>query len=209
VADVFARSTTINGDPGTLEEGIAYVRDQVMPMLVTMDGCMGMSMLVDRESGQCIATSSWRDEETMRASWDNVEPMRARASELMRGEPTVEEWEVAIMHRDHQAPMGACCRVTWSRRPDRNAEEGVELYRTGVLPQIEALDGFCSASLLINRETGMACGTVTFETDAQMESSRVAARAIREGAARDGMIEILDVREFDLAVAHLGLPELV
>ena len=38
---MFARSTTINGDSGAIDAGIAYVRDQVMPMLTEMPGSWG------------------------------------------------------------------------------------------------------------------------------------------------------------------------
>src|SRR4051794_27159997 len=62
MAVMYARSTTIHGDPGAVREGIAYVHDEVMPVLRAMDGCVGLSMLADRDSGRCIVTTSWRDE---------------------------------------------------------------------------------------------------------------------------------------------------
>ena len=65
---MYARSITITGDPGSVDLGITFVRDEVMPLIATMDGCLGISMLVDRESGRTITTSSWRDEESMTAS---------------------------------------------------------------------------------------------------------------------------------------------
>ena len=42
-ATVYARSITIMGDPHRLEDGIAYVRDEVLPVITTMDGCVGLS----------------------------------------------------------------------------------------------------------------------------------------------------------------------
>jgi hypothetical protein len=206
---VYARSSTIKGDPGKLDDCITYVRDQAMPMIMQMDGCMGVSMIIDRDSGQCIATSSWRDEETMRASADNVTGLRSRMAEIMGGESLVDEWEAAVMHRDHQAPEGSCCRVTWMRLNHGDIDRGLDIYRNVLLPQIETMDGFCSCSLLINRESGRACGTVTFETRAQMESTREQGWALRDAGVREAGVDIVDVAEFDLALAHLGLPELV
>ena len=49
---MYARSTTVNGDPKALDGAIAYVRDEVMPMVQEMDGCIGLSMLCDRDSGR-------------------------------------------------------------------------------------------------------------------------------------------------------------
>ncbi|MDT5333108.1 MAG: hypothetical protein QOF31_4405, partial [Mycobacterium sp.] len=59
---VYARSTTIQAQPSSIDDGIAYVRDEVMPALQAMDGYIGLSMLVDRESGRCITTSAWETE---------------------------------------------------------------------------------------------------------------------------------------------------
>ena len=85
-----ARSITVMGDPDALDEGIAYVRDEVMPAITAMDGCVGLSMLVDRETGQCIVTSSWQTEDAMNASDLHLAPMRRRGAEIIGGTPHVE-----------------------------------------------------------------------------------------------------------------------
>jgi len=204
-----ARSITIMGDPDALDQGIAYVRDEVMPTVTAMDGCVGLSMLVDRESGQCIVTSSWRSEDTMSASDLHLAPMRRRGGEIMGGTPRVETWEAAVMHRDHAVPEGACCRVTWIRMGQGDIDRAIGVYRHGLLPEIEKLPGFCGASMLVDRTTGRGCGTVAFESAAFMEASRDQAWTIRESGAREAGVDITDVAEFELAIAHLRLPELV
>jgi quinol monooxygenase YgiN len=206
---VHARSTTIMGDPQKIDSGIAFVRDEVQPMVTAMDGCLGLSMLVDRESGHCIVTSSWENEEKMRATDASVKQARTRGGEVLGGEARVEEWEVAVMHRDHQAPEGSCCRVTWLRMNHGEIDRAIGVYKNGLLPQIEKLEGFCSASMLIDRVTGRACGTVAFESRAAMDASREQAWTIRESGAREAGVDIVDVVEFELVLAHLRLPELV
>ncbi|MGV7608784.1 antibiotic biosynthesis monooxygenase, partial [Mycobacterium kansasii] len=78
---MFARSTTIQAQPSSINMGIEYVRDVVMPALDEMEGCLGLSLLVDRESGRCIATSSWETESAMQRSAERVWPVRYRAVE--------------------------------------------------------------------------------------------------------------------------------
>ena len=206
---MYARSITIMGDPQKIDSGIAFVRDEVQPLITTMDGCIGLSMLVNRASGHCIVTSAWQTEESMLASNAGLLDVRARGGEIMGGDPQVEEWEVGVMHRDHMAPEGSCCRVTWTQLEQGDPDTAMEAYRTHALPAVEELRGFCSASMLIDRTTGRACGTVAFETRADCEATREQAMAIREVAASAAGVMVTDVVEFELAIAHLRLPELV
>ena len=204
-----ARSITIMGEPRNIDSGIAFVRDEVQPRITAMDGCIGLSMLMNRDTGHCIVTSAWRDEESMRLSDAGLAGIRSRGGEILGGVPQVEEWEVAVMHRDHQAPEGSCCRVTWLELEHGDIETAMTAYRTQILPRIEQLDGFCSASMLIDRITGRACGTVAFESRAACEASRAQAASVRVDGATASGAKVTDVIEFDLEIAHLRLPELV
>jgi heme-degrading monooxygenase HmoA len=206
---VFARTTTVQADTSKIDDGIANVRDEVTPAITAMDGCVGMSMLVDRESGRCIATSSWESEAAMQDSATRVLPLRDGAERALgASSSTVDTWEVAVVHRDHAMPDGACARVTWLSAMADHAERAADVFRMAVLPRIQELDGFCSASLLINRDAGRAVATVTFERRDQLEASRDAATAIREAASRDIGATIDDVAEMEVAFAHLHLPEM-
>jgi hypothetical protein len=204
---MFARSTTISGDPANVDAGITYIRDEVLPAISQMDGCVGMSFLVDRDGGRCIATTSWLTREQMDATGEMVSSLRGRAAEILGGSPTVDEWEVAVMHRDHPTHEGACCRVTWGRPGD--LDTGLDVWRSTVLPELEGLEGFCSASMLADRSRGIMCGTVTFDSRESLEASREFAAQMRERASKAMAGEILDVMECELAVAHLRVPELV
>lgn len=206
---MFARSTTVTGAPENIDTGIAYVRDEVMPALVGMEGCIGMSMLVNRASGTCIATSSWGSEEEMLASADQVSGHRDRAVDLLGGEPQVEEWEIAVMHREHEAREGGWCRVTWLQTDPSEVDTSRDFFRDTVLPRLEETDGFCSASLMINRSNGMACGTMRFDSQAQLEATRDMAAGLRAERSRMGAGVFMAVEEMELVLAHLRAPELV
>ncbi|MDF2094221.1 antibiotic biosynthesis monooxygenase [Knoellia sp. 3-2P3] len=207
---MLARTTTIQADIDKIDAGIAYVRDEVFPAVSAMSGCIGMSLLADRTSGRCIATTAWESEAAVRDSADKVLSLRAGAIEALGSDTSeVDVWEIAVVHRDHAAPDGACARVTWLSGVPETAERAVDFYKMGVLPRLQELEGFCSASFMINRETGRAVGTATFETREQLEASRDAARGLREAAARELGATIDDVAEMELAFAHLHIPEMV
>ena len=206
---MYARSTTISAMPGSIDAGVAQLRDEVLPMLMAMDGCIGLSMLTDRDSGRCIATSAWQSEEAMRATDEELRPIRDRIAATMGGgSPDVQEWEIAVLHRDHRSVAGACVRATWVRVDPADLDRAIDVYKLASLPRLEDLAGFCSASLLVDRASGRAVSSVTYDSQEAMDSNREAAASMRSATAKDAGAETLDVGEFELAIAHLRVPEL-
>lgn len=204
---VYARSTTFHAHTDSIDKGIAHIRDEVMPTLQGMAGCVGLSLLVDRDSGRCIATSAWQSEEAMRASEDRVRMVRDHAAEIFGGRPDVDEWEIAVLHRHRASEPGACVRATWMRFDVENVDRAVDVYKLGMLPEMEDIEGFCSASLLIDRESRIAVSSVTYDSREAMERSRERAAELRSRGAQEARVEVLDVCEFELALAHLRVPE--
>ena len=205
---MYARSTTVHADPQRIDDGIAYVRDEIMPAVQSMPGCMGLSMLCDRESGRCIITTSWDSEESMSASRDAVMPMRERATEVMGGGFDVQEWEIAVLHRAHQAPEGACCRVTWTRGDPARMDEMTETFRTGLIPRLDDISGFCSVSVMGDRQTGLSVLTATYDDRGSLEASAESVRGMREQFSQQMGLEVTDMAEFELAIHHLRGPEM-
>ena len=169
-----------------------------------------MSLLVDRQSGRCIVTTAWETEEAMRASADDARQLRDRAAEAFGGTvDKVEGWEIAVLHRDHMSRAGACVRATWAKADPAQMDQSMEYYRTTILPALENLDGFCSASLLVDRSSGRGVSSVTFDSREAMERHSAQATAVKNQAIRDANLEESDEREFELALAHLRVPESV
>ena len=206
---MYARSTTFTDRPQAVDAGIAMVRDEVMPAVQEMPGCVGLSMLVDRSSGSCIVTTAWVSEEALQGSAPLVAPMRDRAQQLFGSRPEVRTWEIAVLHRMHAVVDGACARVTWTRLPRAELDEQVATFRSSVLPRMEVLPGFCSASLLVERRAGRSALAVVYDSRDALEQSRQAAAGIRRDAVRQMAGELLDVAEFEVALAHLRVPETV
>ncbi len=204
-----ARTTIVQGDPARLEDAIAQVRDRVMPMVTAMDGCVGISMLCDRSTGRVIVTTAWHSADAMMASAQSVMPLREEATRTLDAPASdVMTWEVAVVHRDHAVPDGACARVTWLRGSPETAERAVDMYRMAVLPRVQEFDGFCSGSLMIDRDAGRAVGVVVFDSREDLEATRDAAMQLRERVAQELGATIDAVEEMEVALAHLHVPEM-
>ncbi len=180
-----------------------------MPALTGMEGCIGMSMLVNRDTGRGIVTSSWMSQDEMRATDSQVVSLRARAAEIMGGEVDVKEWEIAVMHREHEAREGSWCRVTWLRCPPAEVDSTVEFFRDTVMTRLEEAEGFCSASMMVDRESGQCCGTARFESREALEATREMAQGMRDQRSRESNVQFGDIEECELVIAHLRVPELV
>lgn len=203
-----ARSYTIHARSSALDAGIEYIHDTVWPALSGLDGYVGLSLMVDRLSGRCIATTAWRTEEAMNASRRPTQELRDRAAHILGGSPTVDEWEIAALHRENHSGPGACVRVTWARVEPELAERAIDGYRLATIPALTELDGFCSASLLVDRDSGFGVASAAFDSPEALRSSRIASDAIKLATVRDTGAEVIDECEFDLVLAHLRVPEM-
>ena len=204
-----ARSTVIDGDPRSVEPATAHVRDEVMPAVRRMDGCAGLSMLADAGTGRCIVTTSWRDEDVLRSSREDVRPYAQRTAEILGGTPQVQEWEIAAMHRVHEAHSGSVSRVTWLRTEADAVHRAVDAVRLSLMPKLDDLPGFCSVSAMVRREDGLTVAAVSYDTREDLEKSSEGAREFREEFAPARGITALDTADFDLVLAHLGVPETI
>ncbi|MEO6471445.1 MAG: hypothetical protein ABIR57_06140 [Aeromicrobium sp.] len=205
---MYARSVTYEARQGSIDEGIAFVQDDVMPSAMAMDGCIGMSMLCDRDSRRCIATSAWSTMEALTTSELTMLPMRQRGTEIFGSEPTISRWEIAVLHRHEMTGEGACVRCTWLSMDAEGLTNAVETYRMATLPAFEDMDGFCSASLMVDRSMGRAVSSATFSSREAMIASRPAAEALRSRISKEVGAAVTDVHEFELALAHLHVPEM-
>jgi hypothetical protein len=207
---MYVRTTEIGGDPADIDSGLGLIRDEILPTVTGMDGCIGMSMLVDRGSGRCITTTAWSSEDAMRASADAVRPLRDRAERALGNTDGryVREWEVAVVHRDHSAPEGACARLTWLSGDPSMLDHAIDTYRMVVLPRLQEQGGFCSASLMVDRQTGRLVGTAAFDSREAVEASRDAVAAIRARMVGETRAKVDKVEEMEIAFAHLHVPEM-
>ncbi len=206
---MYARSTTFLAQPGSIDEGVAYVDGEVRPALMAMDGCIGLSMICDRDSGRCIVTSAWSTEDAMSVTEQRVQPLRDKGVEIFGSEPSIDRWEIAVLHRDAPSAEGACVRCTWLSMDPSGVDDAIETYRMATLPALEEMDGFRSASLMIDRAAGRAVGSVTFGSRDEMVATRAAADELRTRTAAGLGASVTDVCEFELALAHLHVPEMV
>jgi heme-degrading monooxygenase HmoA len=206
---MFARTTTVIARQPGIDRGVRYIRDEVMPALQSIDGYVGTSILVDHATGRCVITSSWHSAQEMHASEPRVRPMRDRAIAAFDGlDSTVDEWEVAVMHRVHTTETAGDARVCWLEGDPDTTTEAIDAFRAAV-PALETVPGIASASLLVDRKGGRFVSTVAYDSSAAMAKARAQESEIRTDIADRAGAYVIEVAEFQLAVSQLRVPELV
>jgi hypothetical protein len=205
---MFVRCITYQTPPETIVRAIAYVRDEVMPAALATEGCTGFSMICNRETGRCITSSVWSSTDARDASGRTMRPVLRRAEEILGSTPTANLWEIAVMHRHGIYGEGASMRCTWLNLDKAELAHAIGTYRMVMLPAFEEMGGFCSASLIIDRDTGHAVSSATFESRDAMFASRPAAGRLRLRTGQVRGATVTDMQEFELALAHLNLREM-
>lgn len=84
---MYAQVITFNDAPGDLDDGIAHVRDEVVPAAAATPGVQGL-WLVDRETGERLSVMLFADEAAAEAMFALVGERRAADPGRNRPKPT-------------------------------------------------------------------------------------------------------------------------
>ena len=94
---MFARMSTLEGPPDQLDEGLPYVREQVLPLMQQQDGFKGFIALGDRQSRKLVGVSLWESEQAMRASEEVGDRTRSESAEAVSAAVAgVERYDVGL-----------------------------------------------------------------------------------------------------------------
>ncbi len=94
----FMRVNSMQAAPEKLDDGIRFVREQVVPLLKEQAGFLAAMMGVNRENGRAYVTSAWDSAAARQASDAAIRDQRRQAGELMGGiQVSVDEYEVVFI----------------------------------------------------------------------------------------------------------------
>ncbi len=115
--------------------------------------------------------------------------------------PALPATDVRLKSSLHEGPA--------KKRPLGATDRIIDGFRTNIVPRVHDLVGFCSISLFANRENGRCAITAVYEDRQTMNRAKGQAQAMREEFTTHLGMQITEVAEFDVALAHLRVPETV
>lgn len=98
---MYARVTTIQGPPESVDESIIVTREKALPQARQIPGFKGALSLVDRTTGKGLTITLWESEEALQTSDEAANQIRSDAVAAITGAEvaSVDRYEVAIDER--------------------------------------------------------------------------------------------------------------
>jgi quinol monooxygenase YgiN len=91
---MFARVTTVDSAPEQFDGVVRLYRETIVPFTLQQEGCKGIHLLADRETGRVLTISLWKDDAAMRASEDMATQLRTQSRMAGYSPERVERYEV-------------------------------------------------------------------------------------------------------------------
>lgn len=149
---MYARVNTIYGKQDRVDEGVSHLEELDRAAVSATAGNLGLTTLMDRESGVIVAVSYW-DEPAH--SWDaTLTRARASAAEAAGGVLVVESYELTSREAPSVPPPGAVVRAGRIQVGPARLADAQALIDEVVLPRLRSGAGFCGAEFLVDRVAG-------------------------------------------------------
>lgn len=195
---MFARYTTVRGDPDKIDAAIEYVDGAARAAVEATEGNRGFATAVQRERGVVVGLSFWDSRESLDNSESRLATVREQAAQAMGGEASFERFEVPIGFRHTIPGRGAVARVSRFEVDPERVDELVSLAREEVVPRVKGAAGLCSFLQLVNRESGAGMVIAAWENQGAAHAFALTAEQLRARASdrvgvRFGDIEVLTV----------------
>lgn len=204
---MYLRVTAFKSEPGKLDEGIAFLKNKIIPSLNKAPGYLGTSCIVDRDKNEGAASTLWESLEAMNNAEQLGQQARSQSSEATGLEIVdVDRFEITAFEMPSPTPqLPSYMRLTTAYGDPKKSEKVVEMVRDAI-PKIKQQPGFRSYSSGINRATGRGFTASTWASAEQREASDKALSAVRQPVVDAGKMYGLQIQNFEVVIADVKVP---
>ena len=200
---MYLRAVQALVDPSRLDEVIRYVEEHVRRTAKEQPGNRGLAMAVDRAAGRCAVVTFWDDKEAEQAGDTPMRSLRDAGAERFRAAFDVTYAEVLAMHIRQLPQPGNWNRVSMLDMAPADIDAALETFHTSTLPALDAIDGFCAATLSADRERGRAIAVTTWRDHDALTASDERANTLREEVRDKTHGVIAGVMEMEIVVSSV------
>src|SRR5690348_4835921 len=151
---MYLRVTAFKSEPGKLDEGIAFLKNKIIPSLSKAPGYMGATCIVDREKSEGAASTLWESLEAMNNAEQLGQQARSQSSEATGLEVVdVDRFEITVLEMASPTPqVPSFSRLITAYGDPNKTDKVVEMLRGG-LAKIKQQPGFTAFAAGVNRAT--------------------------------------------------------
>jgi hypothetical protein len=92
---MYARISTIEGDPSKIDDAVAVLNEKIIPTLKGVKGFTAVNFMADKSTGKLVGVAFWQDQAALEGSMGAVNPMRTEVADAMGGKVvSVESYEL-------------------------------------------------------------------------------------------------------------------
>ncbi|WP_030273145.1 hypothetical protein [Streptomyces sp. NRRL B-24484] len=197
---MYVRTLYATGDPARIDEALDALRAEALGLLTGRPGYRGYGLFADRTVGKIAMGSWWESEQAQRDSDEALKARRAALLAPFAGTVAVDVWEAAAFSPPAPASPGAGFRMVRADVDPARIDGLVERFRATMLPGMGQLDGFVSATLLVNRTEGRASVGTIFRDRAALDASRGPQAALRAANAPAAGVSVRSLEEFEVVL---------
>jgi heme-degrading monooxygenase HmoA len=168
-----------------IDDGVAFVRDNAVPVLQEQKGYRGVTASADRDGGVLGVLSLWETEADRDASFGPLAELRQQGLDVVGGELTVESFEQLVEEMASPPTVGSALMVTRISMDPAKVDENLGFFKSEVVPRITAAPGFLALRNMMDRKTGRGLVGSAWADQEAMKNAAAQGQARRdEGRAR-------------------------
>ena len=206
---MFVRMLQLHGDPGALDLLTDFAATCVQPTVEALEGSMGLSLWLDRATGDAILATVWTTQAAMTASESTEQPLQERAAEITGGAAEVERFEGALVDALRPVQAGNVMRLVRIQALPADIDDHVAWSRAEVMPVLHRTPGYLAYFCGVDRACGRAVAMSTYCDRTDADIALMTTSTLRSAAADRGMsVDVM--RDYDVAIAgiRISLPPL-
>ena len=200
---MYARTTSTRIPPETINATAAFLIERAVPRYQAAPGFVMFLDLIDRETGQAIASTFWQTDADRLAAADLAARIRAETSAMTRGDPpVVEQFEVfaRVQSAEQFGPGPAFARVLRADIVADGFDRTIDYIRHNVIPPNSARPGFREFWLLADRASGHLITFSLYDTEGDLKAADATARSLAAQALQDIALANMQIKYFEVAI---------
>ena len=207
---MYLRATRVQNPPDSIEKGIAYFKEKVVPAAKATPGNAGAVLLVDRQTGSAVGITFWETAHALSTSEQMGMTSRTQSTAVTGGSiVNVERFEQVIQERTQPPKAGTFVRLNTVAGAPEKIDNAIKFVQKQVLPELKAQKGFRALIMNVDRMTGRSTVSTSWDTLADLEASEPKVSGLRRDTANAAGAADVKVEIFETAFVEIKQPATV